>query len=104
MSWWPWHDSGAASAAPESAPAATDRFELTSAALHALNRAHVDRATALYEARVAQALAVIEAAQIRYGHGPFPGDVLLDVRLALRPVQLRPEVPVVPGPDGATRA
>jgi hypothetical protein len=100
--WWPWHDPGASSPAPEPAPA--DRIELTSAALNALSRAHVDRARELHQAQLDRAHAVIEAALRRYGNGPIPGDVLLDVRLALQPVKLRPEVPIVPGPDGATRA
>jgi hypothetical protein len=88
---WPWPDSGAADEAP--GPAADDRYELTPAALHALYLARTDRA-----------MAVIEEALKRYGNGPFPGDVLLDVKLALRPAEQRPHVPVVPGPpDGAGR-
>lgn len=88
--WWPWQGSDAAS--PASEPAADDRFELTPAALHALYLARTDRA-----------MAVVDAALERYGNGPVPGDVLLDIKLALRPVQLRPPAPVVPGPDGARR-
>lgn len=89
--WTPWRGYRASSPVPD--PADDDCYELTPAALHALYLARTDRV-----------MAVVEEALRRYGSGPIPGDVLLDIKLALRPVQLRPPVPIVPGPpDGAGR-
>ena len=55
------------------------------------------------QARVDQVDAIVAAA-LRANKRLVSTDVLLDVKLALHPVQLRPEVPVIPGPDGARGA
>lgn len=89
--WWPWHGSGDTSPSPEPGP--DDRVELTESAIAALEmRAQLD-----------QIAAIVLDAESRYGRW-MPADVLLDIRLVLYPVKLRPAVPVIPGPDGARRA
>lgn len=84
-SWWPWHGSGDPSPSPDPAP--DERIELTPRGLQVS-----------WQARVDQADAILAEALKRHDNGRVPVDVLLDIRLALHPVKLRPEVP---GPDGA---
>lgn len=87
-SWWPWHGSGDTSPSPDPAP--DERVELTPLGLKVS-----------WQARVDQVDAILAEALRQYGNGHVPADVLLDIRLALHPVKLRPEVP---GTDRARRA
>ena len=48
------------------------------------------------QARVARVDAIVAAALTAHSGGRVPADVLLDIKLALHPVTLRP---AVPGPD-----
>jgi len=93
VSWWPWHGSDDASPSPEPEPEPEDTVELTSQALQVL-----------WQTRVALVDALVTDALQHRTDGLVPADVLLDILLALRPIELRREVPVIPGPDGARRA
>jgi hypothetical protein len=93
MSWWPWAQDD--EPAPERQPylRPSERVELTPAGERVV-----------WQARVDQADAVIAEALRAHSRGMVTVDVLLDIRLALHPVALRPPVPVMPGPDGACHA
>jgi hypothetical protein len=92
--WWPWAESEPPPAPRPAAQQLADRVELTPLGELVVLRALVD-----------QADAVLKAALDEHGRrGAVPVDVLLDIRLALHPVELRPPVPVIPGPDGARHA
>lgn len=90
--WWPWHGSDDPAPAPEQHEVAVqlDVVERSLQLLWAVRVAHVD--------------ALVADALLHRTDGLVPADVLLDILLVLRPVELRREVPVIPGPDGARRA
>jgi hypothetical protein len=90
--WWPWADDRQEPAKPPADEPALldDRLQLTE-----LGELEVLRG------RIRRAQMVLGEAMRTHGNGWVPPDVLLDIKLALNPVTLRPEVPVIPGPDGA---
>jgi hypothetical protein len=86
--WWPWHDSGGSS--PPSGPAGDIPVGLTPRGELFVLRARVDQVDAM-----------LRDAVLAARDGKVPVDVLLDINRTLHPVNLRPAVPVIPGPESA---